>query len=78
MCQSGQSGQCTHLVTVSLSCGCQGWVNDPTELDTIHAQWTSAGCTAQLCPGACVAPGDLGACVPINSGDVCQGTTLTQ
>jgi hypothetical protein len=77
MCNSGQSGQCTHLVKSSLTCNCQGWVNDTSELDPLQAMWTNAGCTSQLCPVACPSPGDLGACVPINSGDFCQGTTLT-
>ena len=63
--------RCTHPVSSALSCGCQIWVNDTTELDTIHDQWTAAGCT----PGI-VSPGDRlsesrhpGACVPASSGD---------
>jgi hypothetical protein len=52
-------------------------VNDTTELDRIHAQWTSAGCTPGIvCPAiACVNPGTRGSCVPANSGDLCVGAS---
>ena len=44
MCNASVStAQCTHLVTESLTCGCQGWVNDTSALDRIQAQWTAAG-----------------------------------
>lgn len=73
MCNTSVStAQCTHLVVSSLSCGCQGWVNDTSQLDPIAAQWTAAGCVSELCPVACIAPGTSGACAPINSGDVCM------
>jgi hypothetical protein len=73
MCNSGSgTGQCAHLVITSLTCGCQGWVNDTSALDPIHAQWTAAGCTSQACPVACSNPGTIGVCVPINSGDYCM------
>jgi hypothetical protein len=67
--------QCTHLVLSSLSCGCQTWVNDTTEIDAIKAQWDTAGCTGGIaCPLiACVNPGTHANCVPANSGDLCQG-----
>jgi len=72
MCQANLTVvQCTQLVPV-LPCGCQTYVNDRTELDKIKAQWDAAGCQATiLCPAiACPAPGK-GACVSMNSGDVC-------
>jgi hypothetical protein len=50
-------------------------VNDTTELDAIHALWTTAGCTGGIaCPAiACVNPGTHAVCVPANSGDLCMG-----
>jgi hypothetical protein len=76
MCNASLStAQCTHLVMSSLSCGCQAWVNDTTTLDPLAAQWTSAGCTTQICPAvACTAPGTSGVCVVANAGDLCMGT----
>jgi hypothetical protein len=72
MCNASASGaQCTHLVVSSLACGCQAWVEDTSKLDPIQAQWTAAGCASQACPVACIAPGNSGACIGINSGDVC-------
>jgi len=67
--------QCTHLVLSSLTCGCQTWVNDTTELDAIQAQWNAAGCTGGIvCPAiACINPGTRANCVAANSGDICQG-----
>ena len=75
MCTLATTGQCTHLVLSSLSCGCQAWVNDTTELDVIHAAWTAAGCTGGIvCPAiACLSPGTHGVCVPADSGDFCMG-----
>jgi len=69
--------QCTHLVVISLSCGCQGWVNDTTELDQIHAQFTAAGCTSKVCPIACPAPGARGGCAVADSGDICTSVFTT-
>ena len=72
MCNLAQSSlQCTHLVASSLTCGCQAWVKDTSQLSPIQAQWTAAGCTSQVCPVACSNPGTSGACSPIDSGDVC-------
>jgi hypothetical protein len=64
---------CAHLVTASLRCGCQTWVNDKTELDRIHAQWTAAGCVAVPCPIFCEATGTKAACLHNDSGDWCVG-----
>jgi hypothetical protein len=74
MCNAALSvEQCTHLVLASLTCTCQVWVNDTTELDKIHGQWNAAGCTTAVCPAAlCINPGTHAACVPANSGDLCM------
>jgi len=77
MCNAAQSSQqCINLVLSSLSCGCQTWVKNTTELDAIHAQWDAAGCTGGIaCPAiACVNPGTRANCIPMDSGDFCVGT----
>ena len=66
---------CIHLVTASLTCGCQTWVNDTTEIDKIQAQWTAAGCTAMVCPILCPNPGTRSVCLPNDSGDWCVPAT---
>lgn len=72
MCHANLSDvQCTHLVATSLSCGCQGWVNDTTELDALHAQAIAAGCPSQICTISCPSAGLRGGCTAGDSGDFC-------
>jgi hypothetical protein len=60
-CTPGATGQCQHLVDMSLSCpGCQRYVNDVTALDALAAMWNAQDCgaTPHVCPAiACVVPG---------------------
>jgi hypothetical protein len=49
-------------------------VNDTGEIASLQIMYQQAGCNSMphVCPAiACVNPG-TGACVPINSGDVCM------
>jgi hypothetical protein len=72
MCHANSSAeQCTHLVDASLTCRCQGWVTDTSELDAIRADWTAAGCTPKLCTALCPAAGEHAVCTAVNSGDLC-------
>jgi hypothetical protein len=76
MCRIGSGiDPCPYLVPSKLSCGCQMWAGDKTELDKIKAEWTAAGCKpADLCPAiACPNPGTQAFCLPIDSGDWCTG-----
>jgi hypothetical protein len=60
-CTPGATGQCAHLIDISLSCqGCKRYVNDVTELDALTAMWNAQDCgaTPHVCPAiACVNPG---------------------
>jgi hypothetical protein len=75
MCSANASNQCQFLVSTSLSCpGCMTHVNDTGEIASLQIMYQQAGCNSMphVCPAiACVNPG-TGACVPINSGDVCM------
>ena len=75
MCRAGTggAGPCPYLVSSALSCGCQIWAGDTTEIDKIKAQWNAAGCTPGIiCPAiACLNPGTKASCLPNDSGDWC-------
>jgi len=74
-CDTTNANQCQSVVSTSLSCpGCTTHVNDTSKLNEIETKYEQAACNANPhpCPAiACVFPG-TGACVPANSGDVCQ------
>jgi len=59
-CTVGAGLQCRLLADTSIACpGCKVYVNDTTELASLKAQWTSAGCALSrgVCPAiACVVP----------------------
>ena len=62
-CDVGGTGQCQTHVVLSLSCGCQTFVNDSTEVDVLHGRWQAMGCVANQmdCPTGC----------PPTSGAIC-------
>jgi hypothetical protein len=73
----GGAAQCQASVTLDLACGCQTFVNDPSVLNDLAAQWKAQACAqsdvgAMGCvggckqegPATCVAVGGGGACTP--------------